>query len=58
MSEVKGLTARKSLRLDCGCVIQAQQAFMVTRIFACPQATTTLLARLTTLHAAAPKHQA
>ena len=54
MPEIKVLTAKKTLKLDCGCIIQAHQSFMVTRIFACPKATAELLSLMTAPHA---KHE-
>lgn len=50
MPEVKLLMAKKTIKLDCGCLIPAQQSFMVTRTFTCPQAAAELLRILMTPH--------
>jgi hypothetical protein len=50
MPEVKLLKAKKTIKLDCGCLIPAQQAFMVTRTFTCLAAATELLQMLMSLH--------
>ena len=50
MPEVKLLKAKKTIKLDCGCFIPAQQAFMVTRTFTCPAAATELLRLLMKSH--------
>ena len=50
MPEVKLLKAKKTLKLDCGCIIPAQASIMVTRTFTCPQAATELLRMLMAPH--------
>jgi hypothetical protein len=50
MPEVKPLTAKKTLKLDCGCVVHQQELFMVTRVFTCMKATGELLKGLIKAH--------
>jgi hypothetical protein len=50
MSEVKPLLAKKTLKLDCGCVVHAQDLFMITRVFTCTHVTGELLKVLVKVH--------
>lgn len=57
MSEVKPLTAKKTLKLDCGCVIHQDDVFMVMRVFTCMKATGELLKFLKKMHRTEQPHQ-
>ena len=57
MSEVKPLLAKKTLKLDCGCVVHEKDLFMVTRTFTCMKVTGELLTFLMKAHQTNPPKQ-